>query len=249
MRWRRAGALTAVISVAILGTIATDTASSSAAGGWECGAYDQSAKRGRTPAPDLLGRVYPIVTIHGITGSDDDFDRTIDKSMTGASPEPARTLLDALAGSKTGNAVPPGLDQAHIYSFSYTPDSLRWIDRPALGTTFANTIDCLHAKFGTPVSIVAHSMGGLLARQVANTTDARGVSRSSKLGKIVTLGTPYEGSWASSVANGVTDVVGAAAPAIALLNYICGDIGTQKGSGTCGVIPLYAAFRSERLFR
>jgi pimeloyl-ACP methyl ester carboxylesterase len=230
--------------VAVSAVTASGAERGVAADPWECGAYDQTGKRGRDPVPDASGRVYPVVTIHGITGSDDDFDKTIDKSVIGAKPKPPRSLLDALAGSKAGGK-PPGLDHAHIYSFSYTPDSLRWVDHPGVGAAFAKTIDCLHSKFGTPVSIVAHSMGGLVARWVATSKDDSGLSRASKLGKVITLGTPYEGSWLSSVANGVTDVAGTASASVALLNYVCGEAGTSSGNDSCGPIPLYAAFRSE----
>lgn len=213
---------------------------------WVCGAYDQSAKRGRNPAPDGAGHTFPVVTIHGITGSDDDFDRTIDKSYIGANPQPPRTLLDAFAGPKTpGATLPPGLNHMRVYSFSYTPDSLRWVDHPNVGEKFAATIDCLYQRHGVPVSVVAHSMGGLVTRWVANTSDPAGVARASKLGKVVTLGTPYEGSALAAVANGVTDVLGAARPAVSILNYLCGEIGTHTGKGSCGWIPLYSSLRSE----
>lgn len=214
----------------------------SAQGGWECGAYDQTAERGRVPAADGAGRVFPVVTIHGITGTDGDFDKVINKSYIGANPQPPRSLLDAFAGSKTGEALPPGLEGVRVYSFSYTPDSLRWIDNPAVGGKFAATIDCLYAKFGVPVSVVAHSMGGLVTRWVANTNDNAGVSRATKLGKVITLGTPYEGSVMSAVANGVTDVAGASSWWVALLNMLCGEAGTATGRDRC---PLYSSPRSE----
>jgi pimeloyl-ACP methyl ester carboxylesterase len=246
---RRRG-LTVATVVALVATFGSSGFSgverASAAGGFVCGAYDQTAKRGRTPTPDAEGRVFPIVTIHGITGSDDDFDRTINKSYGEANPQPPRSVLDALAGPKAaGQTLPPGLPGVRVYSFSYTPDSLRWIDNPAVGGRFEQTIDCLYAKFHTPVSVIAHSMGGLVTRWVANTTDANGVSRATKLGKVITLGTPYAGSFMSAVANGATDVAGVSAPAVALLNYVCGASGTATGNGSCGPIPLYAAFRSE----
>lgn len=212
--------LTVVVVCSLtIGVVPGFTAELAAQGRWECGAYDQTSKRGRTPEVDGQGRVFPVVTIHGITGSDEDFDRTIDKSYIGANPQPPRSLLDAFAGSKTGEALPPGLEGVRVYSFSYTPDSLRWVDNPAVGPKFAETIDCLYANFGVPVSVVAHSMGGLVARWVANTADRDGRSRAAKLGKVITLGTPYEGSAMSAVANGATDTAGGVGPWVALLNH------------------------------
>jgi pimeloyl-ACP methyl ester carboxylesterase len=216
-------------------------------GTWFCGAYDQTAAHGRTPATDGQGRVFPVVTIHGITGSDDDFGGTIDHSYLGSQLQPARSLFDALAGSSAVDAPPPGLEGARVFSFSYTPDSLRWVDDPAVGGKFAETIDCLHEEFGVPVSVVAHSMGGLVARWVANSTDPAGVPRASKLGKVVTLGTPYTGSDLSAVVNGVTDTAAALdwTPNLRLLNYLCGEVGTATGEGSCGLIPFYSSLRSE----
>ena len=244
MRLWRGFAVGLLCCLAISSTLAFP-AVASAQDGWECGAFDQTGKRNRTPVADGSGRVFPVVTIHGITGSDDDFDRTIDKSYIGANPQPPRSLLDAFAGSKSGATLPPGLEGVHVYSFSYTPDSLRWVDNPAVGGKFAATIDCLYAKFGVPVSVVAHSMGGLVTRWVANSTDGAGVARATKLGKVVTLGTPYEGSLMSAFANGATDVAGAATPIVSVLNLLCGASGTSSGTGSCGPIPLYASFRSE----
>lgn len=221
-------------------------ASAAADGDWVCDAYDQTAKRSRTPEPDGSGQVFPVVTIHGITGSDEDFDGTIDKSYTGVNPQPPRSLLDALAGPKVaGQTVPLGLPGVRVFSFSYTPDSLRWIDNDKVGLKFAETIDCLYEKFGVPVSVIAHSMGGLVTRWVANSSDAQGVSRATKLGKVITLGTPYEGSWLSAIANGATDVVGLNLSGVSLLNFLCGKSGTNTGEGECGPIPLYSSFRSE----
>ncbi|MEX2556583.1 MAG: hypothetical protein WEB06_13275 [Actinomycetota bacterium] len=221
----------------------TTPASAQGAGGWACGAYDQTAKRGKAPTPGADDHVYPIVTIHGITGSDQDFDRTIDLSYIDAHPKPPRSMLDLFAGSKQPDQkLPPGLDGVAVYSFSYTPDSLRWVDDSRVGGKFAETIDCLYDKWKVPVSVVAHSMGGLVTRWVANSTDSKGVPRSKKLGKVITLGTPYEGSDMAAWVNGITDSLG---PAEYLLGYICGYTGTETGRGSCGPLPLLSALKSE----
>lgn len=213
------------------------------------GLYDQTAKRQRTPTPDAAGHVYPLVTIHGITGTDQDFDNTIDLSYTDAHPQPPRSLLDLLAGSKTpSQSVPAGLPHVHVYSFSYTPDSLRWIDDPRVGPKFAGAIDCLYQAYGVPVSVVAHSMGGLVTRWVANTTDTSGVSRAKKLGKVVTLGTPYLGSLLSEVASDAEALAASnpsLAPTIWALRYLCGTLGTETGKGSCGLIPMLASLNSQ----
>lgn len=213
------------------------------------GLYDQTAKRGRIPERDSAGHEFPVVTIHGITGSDQDFDNTIDKSYIEANPKPPRSLLDAFAGpSAAGQTIPPGLPGVHVYSFSYTPDSLRWVDNPRVGPKFAAAIDCLYAEYGVPVSVVAHSMGGLVTRWVANTKDASGMPRSAKLGKVVTLGTPYQGSYVALMALGAEQAASKypnLGRVISLISYLCGDLGTNSGKGNCGSVPLLSALNSE----
>lgn len=227
----------ALLTVTLLGPVEK----ASAQAGTDCQAVDQTTLRGRLATDDS----FPVVTIHGITGSDGDFGGMIDKSYVGAQPKPPRSLLDALAGSRTpGEPLPPGLPGVRVYSFSYTPDSLRWVDHAAVGGRFAALVDCLYARHGKPVSVIAHSMGGLVTRWVANTIDPHGLPRWKKLGKVITLGTPYEGSLLSSIANGATDIAARGSDQFALLNYLCGAAGTQSGRPNCGPIPLYSAFRS-----
>lgn len=81
------------------------------------------------------------------------------------------------------------------------------------------------------MSVVAHSMGGLVTRWVANTTDAAGAPRATKLGKVITSGTPYEGSVLSAVANGATDASGMSDTRVLLLNYLCGQHGPKPARG------------------
>jgi pimeloyl-ACP methyl ester carboxylesterase len=211
----------------------------------ETDTYDQSAVRGRLPQPDANGKTYPIVTIHGITGSDADFTGIVDLSTTsGDGPQPPRSLLDVMAGVE-GVTAYQGLPNAHVYSFSYTPNSLRWVDDERVGERFAAVIDCLHERHGTPVSVVAHSMGGLVTRWVANTVDAAGVPRADKLGQIITLGTPYLGSDIAAAAGGVSDTAEWTSRVWKLITMACGDLGTETGEGSCGQIPLLSAGSSE----
>lgn len=243
-RFRYAAAVLVAVATAITWTTSeAGNASAQSAGGWVCDAYDQSGKRGKQPEPDAAGRTYPIVTIHGITGSDGDFDGIIDQSYGGAFPQPPRSLFDVMAGVPGVTAF-EGLPHAHVYSFSYTPDSLQWVDHDDVGGRFAATIDCLYELHGVPVSVVAHSMGGLVTRWVANTFDTDGAPRSSKLGKVVTLGTPYLGSTLAAVAGGASDGIGALSPMWYVLSFVCGDTGARTGSGSCGGVPLLASLNS-----
>ncbi|MEO6469247.1 MAG: hypothetical protein ABIP21_09105 [Acidimicrobiia bacterium] len=218
------------------------------------GLYDQTAERGRTPAPDRSGHVYPIVTIHGITGTDAAFTGTVDLSYGEANPKPPRSLMDLLAGPKqSGQALPPGLPAVHVYSYSYTDNSLRWIDDPSVGEKFGRAIDCLYAQYGVPVSVVAHSMGGLATRWVANSNDPLGFPRAPKLGKVITFGTPYLGSLFASVFSGAIDVAEKApeiGPAVRLLTYLCGDYGTaHRDGGPCGPLGSLTSQAGQALRR
>jgi triacylglycerol lipase len=240
------GVVVAVVMPAVLGVVASPSVSA----GWVCDkfgdrdVFDQSTQRGRVPDRDPAGRTYPVVTIHGITGTDEDFLGTVDLSMRGDALQPPRSLMDAMAGV-AGVTAYPGLPHAHVYSFSYSPNSLRWVTDQRVGGRFAEVIDCLYDEHGVPVSVVAHSMGGLVTRWVANTTDADGVPRAEKLGQVVTLGTPYEGSEIAAVAAGVSDLAARNAPWRAVMTLVCGKLGTATGDGACGAIPLLSAGTSE----
>lgn len=233
-------------SFAVLALMMFLTATATATGADEpsrCGAVDQTAKRRRVPKVDRGGNIYPVVTIHGITGSDEDFEGIVDKSYRDAKPDPPRTLLDLLAGPKNHDQVlPRGLDHVRVFSFSYTRHSLRWIADERVGEMFGETIDCLYAAFGVPVSVIAHSMGGLVTRWVANSADGEGRPRAPKLGKVITLGTPYLGSDLALLARSALPLAG---PKFALLTFLCGQIGTATGSGNCGGIPMLGALDSD----
>jgi pimeloyl-ACP methyl ester carboxylesterase len=200
-------------------------------------AKDQSAADGATPVADAAGHVFPLVTIHGITGSNADFEGTIDLSMTSPQPLPARSVVQLLSGT-SANGGPAGLPHVHVYSFEYTKDSLNWVDDPMVGGRFANLVDCLYATYGEPVMVLAHSMGGLVTRWVANTIDDQGVPRATKIGKVVTLGTPYEGSDLAAAVGTVDRSLQRTNPALWMLAYLCGLHGTATGSSSCGAIPL-----------
>ena len=212
---------------------------------WVCGAYNQSLKRDVQPEPDGLGITYPVVTIHGITGSDQNFEDEINLSYHGYHVKPPRSLMDLFAGAKGGGELPPPLPGAHVYSFSYTPDSLRWVDHDRVGGAFARAVDCLYERHGVPLVVVAHSMGGLVTRWVANSVDKDGNSRAHKIGKVITLGTPYDGSdLAENLSAPASTIARYDSFEVQLAEQLvswCGRTGTQTGSGSCDLISVLAS--------
>jgi pimeloyl-ACP methyl ester carboxylesterase len=89
---------------------------------------------------------------------------------------------------------------AHVEAFDYRAVSTNWVTDPRIGPALASRIVCLsdasRATGGTgKVALVAHSMGGLtircaLAQSCAGIADVVG-----RVGLVVTLGTPNEGSF------------------------------------------------------
>lgn len=209
---------------------------------------DQSELRGVDPVPDSGGRIFPLVVIHGITGSAKEFNETIDESMTGAVLEPGRSMLDSLSG-KAGQTAYPGLSHTRVYSFEYTADSLRWFTeavdgKESVGVRFASVIDCLYALHGVPVMVLAHSMGGLVTRWAANQTLTP--DGEPKIGKVVTLGTPYLGSSMSvAVANTTVDGLSAASPILRAIAWWCGRQGTSTGNSTAIDCDLLSSLKSQ----
>lgn len=175
------------------------------------------------PIVSDTARLQPVVMIHGITGSAEEWTQPIVKRVNHLVDPLDRSLVEQING----------IDGAVSYTFDYHDNSLRWVTHPAVGEAFGSAIDCLYARFDKPVVVVAHSMGGLATRWVANSVGPLG-PRSEQIGLVVTLGTPYEGSdtlaIAQDILNGVS--VGPAlagnvtVPLIRLLLHTCGTIST-----------------------
>jgi pimeloyl-ACP methyl ester carboxylesterase len=86
---------------------------------------------------------------------------------------------------------------AAVFTFDYHPYLAAWIDDPHLGPALGRLIDCLYRASGEKVIIVAHSLGGLIARYAATHPGATGADRSGEISSVVTFGTPETGSVAA----------------------------------------------------
>jgi pimeloyl-ACP methyl ester carboxylesterase len=116
----------------------------------------------------------PVLFVHGFAGGPSDFRRELDGNSS---------MLDAIGG----------LDGAVTYAFDYSDRSLEWVTDPAIGKRLGRAIVCLADTHEAPVTVVAHSMGGLATRQAqGGTVDGRPVSDS--LAHVVTIGTPFRGA-------------------------------------------------------
>jgi pimeloyl-ACP methyl ester carboxylesterase len=141
--------------------------------------------------PHVDGRYTPILLVHGFNGNPSMWFQKIDSSVTPYQPAPLRSLvgqLQTVAG-------------AAVYTLDYSATATHWFTEPAAGgPAFVAAFDCLmksSAFAGHKAVVVAHSMGGLIARW-AVTMAAGAADRAKKLSLAITVGTPSQGSWLAS---------------------------------------------------
>ena len=131
----------------------------------------------------------PVLFVHGFAGEPSDFRRRL-----GDRP----SMLDAVGG----------VDGAVTYTFDYSDHSLEWVTDPPIGERLGQAIACLAKRHSRPVTVVAHSMGGLATRQAqGGVVDGRPVSES--LAQVVTVGTPFRGAQLLGFGGGVAGDVAA----------------------------------------
>jgi pimeloyl-ACP methyl ester carboxylesterase len=160
-----AGLLAAIVTVAT-GVVSFGTVPAGASSPSQCG---ESVRR-----VSERDEGTPILFVHGFAGAPSDF-----RHELGGRP----SMFEAIGD----------LDGAVTYSFDYSDHSLEWVTDPAIGRRLARAIVCLAEEHDRPVTIVAHSMGGLATRQAqGELIDDRRVSRS--IARVVTVGTPFDGA-------------------------------------------------------
>ena len=130
-------------------------------------------------SPDDL----PVVLIHGKGGY-------MSEIWGGVVKWNVADWVPASPGTATFAQEVASLDGVVAYRFDYKDDE-EWVDHDNVGGLFKDAIDCLYEVYGQQVVVVAHSLGGLVAQQVAKwDSDAD----TQKIGLVVSFGTPYEGS-------------------------------------------------------
>lgn len=161
----------------------------------ECGparlADPERGQDGSVPQlrPHADGRYTPILLVHGWNGSPDTWSQPISYSTLPNKPSVNHSMLGNLQS----------LAGAAVYTVDYHDVAHRWFALPgAGGERFVAAENCIagqEAFRGHKTIVVAHSMGGLITRWSVSDAAPDGAARRDRIGLVVTLGTPYEGSW------------------------------------------------------
>jgi|GEM_PF-6388782 len=209
------------------------------------------------PSPDSRGKWVPVVMVHGWTSTSTHREKLAgEKDRPGAFSHPI-DLTTVVGPPQTVGPSLIGLLQripgAAVFTFDYHEYSARWVDDDHLGPALGQAIDCLSKASGEKVIIVAHSMGGLVARWALAHRGTDGRDRAEKVSSVVTFGTPEEGSLLAELlavgadAGAATDTSGKLAVLRAILTA-CGQASTaQLDTGTpCDLLPSFIrAFDSQ----
>jgi triacylglycerol lipase len=178
-------------------------------------------------------RGVPILFVHGFAGAPSDFRRR-------------------LAGRASMLARVRDLEGVVAYTFDYSAHSLEWVTSRAIGPALGAAIVCLAREQGAPVTVVAHSMGGLAAREAQGEL-VGGVPVAASLGSVITVGTPFLGTQLLGFADGpggdvLSGVVETALracgsqPSMRPRRSLCDLLGATDTAAVQGMIP-----GSERL--
>jgi len=127
--------------------------------------------------------------------------------------------------------------RATAWTFDYGAHNLDWVTNPAIGLAFANAVSCLAQQSGHQVVIVAHSMGGLAAQFAVGQPDPYGGLVADHVAELITIGTPFQGSWLLSAIQALRTGARWVYPARYLvladaIQSACAGI----TSGTCGLL-------------
>ena len=128
-------------------------------------------------------RGVPVLLVHGFAGAPSDFRRRLDDDR----PSMLRAIRD--------------LEGVAAYTFDYSGRSLEWVADPGIGPALGRAIVCIAKRQDAPVTVVAHSMGGLATREAQGGT-VNGAPVADSLARVVTVGTPFDGAQLLGFADG-----------------------------------------------
>ncbi len=113
----------------------------------------------------------PLIAIHGYHGKPGDW----------ANGDPSMA------------SVIEGIEDTTTDYFNYEKVNSRWVTDSEIAPRLAQYIACYHLLSKRPVILLAHSMGGLAAREALDSA-AYGVHSKDAVGHVITIGTPHKGS-------------------------------------------------------
>ncbi|MBI5716626.1 MAG: hypothetical protein HZC37_02940 [Burkholderiales bacterium] len=199
--------------------------------------YSAPAWRLSAPFPEAAlpaNVAEPVVLVHGYTPGQELGGGSADPTSTGCVVQTSLGLP-----CNTWGALPTLLMQ--IRSPVVVPFEFQWATNApfeVVADELAEAIDRVHAKTGKPVTVVAHSFGGLLARTMLQGLGKRGrfdaLQVAGKIRQVVTIGTPHSGILASAKTIGGVALPQGRDPALgsALING-CGQVSChQAGEST-----------------
>jgi triacylglycerol lipase len=171
----------------------------------------------------------PVLFVHGFAGAPSDFRRRLDDDRP--------TMLAAIRDL-------PGVV---AYTFDYSAHSLEWVTDSHIGPELGRAIVCLASRHDAPVTVVAHSMGGLATRE-AQGGFVDGARVSDSLVQVVTIGTPFHGAQLLGLAEGtagdiVSSVIRTALDACDIDRSrrpdrsVCGLLGATETAAVQGLLP------------
>lgn len=203
--------------------------------------------------------VVPVIVLHGWLGTATHdgsrtgaFSHLVDLVATNGIDEPATTSERSVIGTLQE------IEGSAIYTFDYRSLAARWVTDPGISDALASSIACLTSATGTRAVVVAHSMGGLAARQ-ALSESVNGIPVASLVSDVVTFGTPNTGSDVAARIGEILDSAGAVSPAVvagldpqsrlgvsALLDS-CGAAASEDAAnaGQCTGMPMIDALTSQ----
>jgi len=205
-----------------------------AAGAWSARASSSSCRTDHLVPlmnPEAKPGEVPVVFIHGITG------------------DPSIWTHPELNGGPSIAHQVESVAGTSVWTFNYHQVSLNWVTDPAIGPAFARGISCLAKESGRRVIVIAHSMGGLATQYAAAQPDPNGGTVGSHLARVITIGTPFEGSKLLSAVQGaelgreISDPA-TLVPAEALLSQCAGESEAALATNTASPCWLIGILRS-----
>ncbi len=147
-----------------------------------------------TNDPNILGNRTPVILIHGIWGNQQS--NGTDSAFS-PNPDYFRHLIDNLSSRADFEA------QYKLYRFHYESDVASVGSVWEIGRSLRNWIDAYtrsNPGWNRQIVIIAHSMGGLVARSYMNEHDTDygagfvGLRGGVRVSKLITLATPHHGT-------------------------------------------------------